>query len=300
MPKTVQNQLIGLSEAVAERVRVARPLVAGILASGHPMRSGALWRKNVVVGSEQAFPDIAEARVAWADGSTSAARVIGRDPGTNVIAFRLDSSSEPPIPSAAAPQPGALALALGADEGGVSVRVGVIHAVGPSWHSRAGGRIDRRISLDIAMTSREEGGPVLDAGGGLLGISTLGPRRRVLVIPRATVEGVLDQLLSKGRIERGWLGVALQPVLIPDALQTEAGQARGLMVMGVSKDGPAAQAHVQVGDILVAIGGEGVTTPAMVAQRLGPQSVGGTVELRLFRSGKPLALQAVVGVRPSQ
>jgi S1-C subfamily serine protease len=300
VPENAQNILTSLSNALAERVRLARPLVAGIVVPGRRMRSGTLWRKDVVVASEQVFPDVAEAQVALADGSSFTARVAGRDPGTNVIAFRLDGTLEPaPLP-AAEPQSGALAVALGADDSGAAVRFGVIHAVGPAWHSRAGGRIDHRITLDMAMTSQEEGGPVLDAGGGLLGISTLGPRRRVLVIPSATVEGVLDSLLAKGRVERGWLGVALQPVLIPEALQSEAGQARGLMVMGVSKDGPAAQADVQVGDILVAIGREGVTSPARVAQRLGPQSVGQAVELRLFRSGKPLLLQATVGVRPPQ
>jgi S1-C subfamily serine protease len=298
MSETVQNPLIGLSAALAERVRLARPLVAAIHPPGGRVRSGTLWRKDVVVASEQAFPDLTEARVSFADGSTAAAHLAGRDPGTNVIAFRLDGSPQPaPLP-AAEPEPGALVLALGASESGVSARLGVIHAVGPTWHSRAGGRIDRRIMLDVGFASREEGGPVLDSGGGLLGISALGPRRRVLVIPSTTVDAVLDPLLAKGQVERGWLGVALQPVLIPEALQSAAGQARGLMVMGLAKDGPAARAAVQVGDILVAIGGASITSPAVVAQRLGPESVGQAVELRLLRSGAPLALQATVGVRP--
>src|SRR4029077_19578066 len=129
----------------------------------------------------------------------------------------------------------------------------------------------------------------LDAAGGLLGISTLGPRRRVLVIPTATVEGVLEPLLSKGRVERGWLGLALQPVLVPEAMQVEAGQSRGLMIMGVAKGGPAAQAGVLVGDILVALRGEGVSRPAMVAQRLGPEVVEQPIDLRLLRAGKLLS-----------
>src|SRR5260370_40252023 len=117
--------------------------------------------------------------------------------------------------SARDPQHGRLALSLGAEDGGISVRQGVIHSVGPSWHSRAGGRIDRRITLDIGVTPREEGGPVLAPGSGLLGISTLGPRGRVLVIPAATVDAALDPLLSKGRVEGGWLGTALRPVRLP-------------------------------------------------------------------------------------
>jgi S1-C subfamily serine protease len=300
MADVAGNPLINLSEALAERVRLARPLVAGIAVPGHRMRSGTLWRKDVVVASEQRFPDVGDAKVTLADGSAFTAHVAGRDPGTNIVALRVDGTPDPaPLP-AGQPQPGGLALAIGADDSGIAVRLGIIHSVGPSWHSRAGGRIDRRITLDIGVTPREEGGPVLDPGGGLLGISTLGPRGRVLVIPAVTVEAVLDPLLSKGRVERGWLGLALQPVLVPEALQGEAGQSRGLMVMSVSKDGPGAQANLHAGDIVVKIGGESVTNPSAVAQYLGPDSVGKQVELRLIRADKPLSIRVTAGIRPSR
>lgn len=300
MADIAENPLINLSGALAERVRLARPLVAGIAVPGHRLRSGTLWRKDVVVASEQRFPDVGDAKVTLADGSAFTARVAGRDPGTNVVALRLDGTPDPAPLLAGEPQPGGLALALGANDAGVSVRLGVIHSVGPSWHSRAGGRIDRRITLDIGVMPREEGGPVLDPGGGLLGISTLGPRGRVLVIPASTVEAVLDPLLSKGRVERGWLGLALQPVLVPEALQAEARQSQGLMVMSVSKDGPGAQANLHAGDILVRIGGESVTSPTAVAQYLGPDSVGKQAELRLIRADKPLSIRVTVGIRPSR
>lgn len=294
----VQDLLTGMSNALAERARLARPSVVKISAQGHRARSGTLWRKDVVIAAEQGFPDVGEATVTLADGSTLAARIAGRDAATNVMALRLDGGPEMAPPPAAEPQPGTLVLAFGAAEEGVSVRLGVVHSVGSAWHSRAGGRIDRRIILDISLGHREEGGPVLDAGGGLLGMSTLGPRRSVLVIPSATVDGVIEPLLSTGRVERGWLGVALQPVLLPEALQTIAGQSRGLIIMGVSKDGPAARAKVQVGDILLSVGGESVARPITVAQRLGPDSVGQQIELRLIRAGTPQTLQATVGVRP--
>jgi len=300
MPDIVQDPLRGLSDAVVDRVRQAQPLVARIEVAGRPMRSGTLWRKDVVVAAEQAFPHVGEAMVVLGDGGSFAALLAGRDPGTNVVALKLDGTLDPAPLAAAEPHPGALALAFGADDAGVSVRLGVVHSVGPAWHSRAGGRVDRRIILDMTISGREEGGPVLDAGGGLLGISTLGPRRRVLVIPMTTVEGVLEALLNKGRVERGWLGLALQPVLVPEAMQAEAGQSRGLMIMGVAKDGPAALAGVLAGDILVIIGGESVSRPAMLAQRLGPQTVGQSIELRLLRAGKVVSLTATVAARPSE
>jgi S1-C subfamily serine protease len=299
MPDVVQDPLRGLSDALVERARRAQPWVARIEVEGRPVRSGTLWRKDVIVAAEQAFAHVDEAKVVLGDNSSFAAHLAGRDPGTNVVALKLDGSPDPGPVVAAEPHPGALALALGADGAGVSVRLGVIHTVGPAWHSRAGGRVDRRIVLDMTMTGREEGGPVFDAAGGLLGISTLGPRRRVLVIPTTTVESVLEPLLRKGRVERGWLGLALQPVLVPEAMQAAAGQSRGLMIMGVAKDGPAAQASVLAGDILLTISGESVSRPAMVAQRLGPEAVGEPSELRLLRAGTVLSLTAIVATRPT-
>src|SRR4051794_14872892 len=290
MTEAAKDMLSGFSNALAEQEQLARPLVVKISAQGHRVRSGVLWRNGVAVASEQGFPDVDEAMTTLGDGNAITARVAGRDPGTNVIALRFDSTLAPaPLP-AAEPRPGALVVAYGAAEEGVSLRLGVIHSVGPTWHSRAGGRIDRRILLDISLDRREEGGPVLDASGGLLGMSTLGPRGRVLVIPSATIESVIEPLLAKGRIERGWLGVALQPVLVPEALRSEAGQSHGLIIMGVSQDGPAALANVQVGDVLLSVGGERIASAAAVARRLGPEAVGQQIELRLIRAG---ALQTV-------
>jgi S1-C subfamily serine protease len=299
MPDSVQEPLRALSDALVERARRTQPLVACIEVSGHPRRSGILWRKDVVVAAEQGFAHADEARVFLGDGGSFVAQLAGRDAGTNVVVLRLDGTPDPEPMAAAEPHSGALALAYGADDAGVCVRLGVIHSVGPAWHSRAGGRIDRRIILDMRMSGREEGGPVLDAGGGLLGMSTLGPRRRVLVIPTTTVEGVLDPLLSEGRVERGWLGLALQPVLVPEELQREAGQSPGLMVMGTVREGPAARAGVLAGDILLTIGGISVSRPAMVAQRLGPEAVGQRIELRLLRAGKVLSLTPTVAARPT-
>jgi S1-C subfamily serine protease len=303
MSEKGQDILDQLSTALSGRVTAARGLVAGIAVRGHPLRSGTLWKEGVVVASEQGLPDSGEAEIALADGGKFAARIVGRDAGTNVAVLRFDGGPAPTPPALEGAQelsPGALVLALGADGAGVSARLGAVHAVGPAWHSRAGGRIDRRILIDIGLGGREEGGPVVDAAGRLLGISTLGPRRRVLVIPVATVERVLEPLLTQGRVERGWLGAAVQPVLVPEALQAEAGQSLGLIVIGVTKDGPAAQAGVLAGDILVGVDGAAVGSPAELAARLDEASVGTRVELRLIRAGALQSLGVTIGARPAR
>jgi S1-C subfamily serine protease len=302
MAEQNQDELTRFSVAVAERAAAARLLVAEVHVRGHTLRSGILWRKDVVVVSEQALPRAHEAEVVVGEGSNSAARVIGRDPGTNVAVLRLDGSPQPAWSDVAAPpKPGALVIALGADgAGGSAVRLGAVHSVGPAWHSRAGGRIDRRIWLDIWLGRSEEGGPVIDSTGALLGMSTFGPQRRVLVIPTTTIERVLEPLLTNGRVPRGWLGAAVQPVLVPEALRDEAGHSQGLIVISVTGDGPAALAGVLMGDILVALDGTALGGTPGLAELLGPERVGKQVELRLIRAGVVQSLNVTVGERASR
>jgi S1-C subfamily serine protease len=153
------------------------------------------------------------------------------------------------------------------------------------------------VILDLALGRAEEGGPVLDASGRLLGISTFGPRGRVLVIPAATIERVLPALLKDGRVARGWLGVGLQPVAVPDPLREQAGAPGGAMVMSIAPDGPAAKAGIVAGDIVLSVNG----TPAQRLRRIVAElsSIGSTAELRLIRGGMVLTVQATIEARPA-
>ena len=100
---------------------------------------------------------------------------------------------------------------------------------------------------------------MLSLAGGLIGMSTSGPRRRTIVIPAATLARVIDPLLAEGRIARGWLGIGLQPVIIPDSFRQTAERESGLMVVGLAGGGPAETAGILPGDIVLDIDG---TPPA--------------------------------------
>jgi S1-C subfamily serine protease len=110
----------------------------------------------------------------------------------------------------------------------------------------AGGTIDHRIVLDARLRPCRRGRSVSRADGGLIGVSARGVRRETLVIPAATVERAVVALLENGGIERGWLGLSLHPVALPEQLRPETGQHVGLMVMDVIADGPAAKSGVLV------------------------------------------------------
>jgi len=300
MKRNSGDALQAFSEALAARAAAARALVAEIRPKGGSFRSGTLWRSGIVVTSEQSLPKSDSYELMLPQGVRAEAALAGRDPGTNVAVLKCEGTGEHAPPVRGAVQTGAIALAFGADgRGGIAAHIGIVSAVGPEWRSRAGGRIDRRIELDIAVTSHDDGGPVLDASGELLGISTLGYRDTVLVIPAETVDRSVDALLVHGRVERGWLGVALQPVAIPDAWREAAEAKSGLMVMSTVAEGPAAGAGIQVGDILLKLDGASATRVRELAERLGTDSVGRAMDISVLRSGTLVPLRATIGARPA-
>jgi S1-C subfamily serine protease len=294
------DPLAQFSDALAARAELAKNAVVAIrLAYGRHI-TGMAWRSDIVVASEQSLPRKDDFEIVTAGGSVVAAKLAGRDPSTNVAILRLAQPVASPSITAGDARTGAVALAIGADgTGGASVRLGVVNLAGPEWHSSRGGLIDRRIVLDIRLAHREEGGPVFDATGNCLGMSTFGPRGQVIVIPTATIERVVPLLQKDGRIARGWLGVALQAVAVPDALRETADQSSGLMVMSVVEGGPAAQAGIVAGDIILSVDGTSTRRLRKVARHFGPDSIGRKADLRLIRSGAVITVQTTIAERPA-
>jgi S1-C subfamily serine protease len=286
------------SNALAARADAAKGTVVAIRLAHERHVTGMLWQSGIVVTSEQALPRKDEFELVAPGGSILKANIAGRDSSTNVAILKTAEQIAAPAIAAGEARTGAMALAIGADgAGGVSARLGLVNLAGPEWHSSRGGLIDRRIVLDVRLAHREEGGPVFDADGALLGTSTFGPRGQVIVIPTATIARVVPLLLKDGRIARGWLGVALQAVAVPDALRESAGQSSGLMVMSVVENGPAAQAGILAGDIILSVDGTAAHRFRKMARHFGADSIGRKAELRLIRSGAVMTVQATIAER---
>ena len=286
-----------LSRAVAATARGAAASVAGLEWGGHHHVSAVLWRPGVLVTSEQSLPDSDAYTAILPGGARVAATLAGRDPATNVAALTLESAAAA-LPPAEAGGVGELILALGSDGAGeATARMGAIEVLGPAWESQRGGRIDRLIRIGVRLGPAAEGGPVVSAEGGLLGMSTFGPRRDVLVIPAATVAGVLDQLLNTGRIARGWLGVGLHPVALPRDIAEREGVHGGLMVVNLAEGGPAASVLLP-GDILLELEGVVMATSRNVAAALGPETIGRAIGLKVLRAGALTMLHVTVAARP--
>ena len=283
--------LLSLSTGLAALVRNVAPSLVSI-ESTRSRLTGFSWRPGLIVAAENALPDDDEHSIVAHDGVSTPARVVGRDPSTDVALLRLERNDLPRAPSATGtPTIGALAIVAGAREGAATAAMGVVSFVGPQWRSLRGGLIDARIELDAALARSSEGGLALDPSGQALGMAVFGPRRRTLIIPMTTVDRVADVLATKGRIPRGYLGLSLQPVKL------DAGGI-GAMATSVDPKGPGAAAGVRQGDIIVAWNGEPIRGVHQLVRALGPDSVGASVRLTLRRGGEPIETTLTVGERP--
>jgi S1-C subfamily serine protease len=288
-----------LSDSLADRLAAAAGFVVAIR-TGHRDCSGILWRPDVVVTSEQVLPQGTGFTIAQA-GAEFPAALAGRDPGTNVAVLRLPRPLDGSVPTREPyPRTGSLTLIVGADNRGAPTgRLAMLHAAGPAWHSEARGRIDALLRLDTRLGT-DEGGPVLTLAGHLIGMSTAGPRRRALAIPAATIERVLDPLLSEGRIARGWLGVALQQVRVPERMRDAAGRDAGMMVIGLAHGSPAEQAGILPGDIVLEADGRRTGRTRGLASALTPESIGQPITLKLLRAGDIRLVTVTIGTQPAK
>jgi len=297
------NPLLALSHSLSGLAeRVANSLV-GVLSHGRLVACGFAWKANAAVTASDALEADEEISLLLADGRTVAATLAGRDPSTDVALLSVRDATLQPLQGAAAKgvRLGELVLALGRDREGVSANLGMVSTVGGPWQSLRGGSIDNLVRLDLRLEPRREGALVVDGDAASLGMAVLGPRRRPLVIPMATVERIAPRLLADGRIRRGYLGLGLQSLRLDEALaQAHAlPSRRGIMVVSLDPNGPARAAGVHVGDIIISLDGEAVPGVRSLYARLTPESVGRNAELRMVRAGQIATAKVTIGTSPT-
>ncbi len=288
-----ENPLIAFSDHAARLVAAAAGATVAVHA-GRARSSGIHWRSGVLVTAEEVLDADDDIRVTLPDGRQVPASLAGRDPTTDVAVLRFQPDGLPVAPTAdsGSLRAGHVVLGVGSRAGAPIAGLGMVAHVGGAWHSRRGGTIDTLLRLDLRLAADAEGGALVDTHGSVLGMVVSGPRGRVLAIPTATINRSVDQLLAKGYVGRGYLGAGLQPLRSP--------KQRGILVVSIDPEGPAARAGLLVGDIVTAWNAAPITRVREVIHRLGPDSVGQSVDLALSRGGAAAALKVVIGERPLQ
>jgi S1-C subfamily serine protease len=295
------NPLVAFSDHIAQLVERAAGSVVAVQSGGRWSSSGIHWRSGVIVTAEETLERDEDIKITLPGGRQVDATLAGRDPTTDVAVLRFQPDGLPIATTAdASLRSGQVALAVGNHEGTPLAALGVIALAGGAWHSRRGGTIDSLIRLDLSLHPAGEGGAMVDVQGHVAGMTVLGPRRRALAIPASTINQAVDQLLTRGHVFRGYLGAGLQPVRYGrNSKDTQpSGSGRGVLVVSIDPDGPAAHAGLLVGDIIVAWNAEQVDRVRDVMRFLGADSTGKTVDLGLIRGGTPTPLKVTLGERP--
>lgn len=288
------NEWAALSNDLAAAVERAGRSVVAVHARPRFSSSGVIWRPGVIVTAQHAIRREEEITITLPDGAGRPATLAGADAGMDLAVLRMSEPAGEAISQIAeGTKPGHLALAVGrSEDSGVNASLGIISAVSGPWRTWRGGQLDQYIRLDLTMYPMSSGGVVVDSAGGVIGVATSGLSRLAgLAIPAASINRVLDEILSRGRVARGYLGVGLQPVVVSD-------HQKGLIVLSAETGGPAANAGVLVGDILVSVNGKAVADTEDVQSAMEGTRPGESVEAGLLRGGADKRLTITVGERP--
>ena len=289
--------LLMFSNELAAAVEHAARAVVGVNGRRRFGSTGVHWRPGLVVTADHTVEMDEDVTISTGDGRTLAATVAGRDPAIDLAILRVDAAGLTVADIVATPpRVGHIVLAVGR---GPRASWGVISAVGDGARRRP--TAGELLSLDLTLYPGFSGGPLVDARGHVVGVTTSGAERHLQVaIPAATVDRMVDELLRRGHLPRAYFGVGTQQVQLGETLRARLAteQRTAVIVVDVQPESPAARAGLLVGDIIVALGGTPVGEPTDLRAVLRPQRVGETLAVSVVRGGEPRELRVAVGERP--
>jgi serine protease Do len=250
--------------------------------------------KGIIVTNNHVIEDADIVEVTFTDGTTLEAEIVGRDPATDLAVLRV--TPEAPLPAVSlgdsdAAQTGEWVLAIGNPFGlGGSVSAGIISAIDRDISS---GRYDQFIQTDAAINRGNSGGPLFNMDGAVIGVNSAilspsgGSVGIAFSIPSNLVTEIVDELLDKGHIERGWIGVSVQSVTRAVAESYGLSGAQGAIVFSVTEDGPADEAGLVAGDLIIEFDGEKISGSRNLTALAAKAKAGAEVDVLFIREGEP-------------
>ena len=295
-----EDQLVQWSDALADAVERASRWTVTVAARSRIAATGiTAGADGIVVTADHVIEREEDIEIGLGDDGPRPARLIGRDPSTDIAVVQVEGGDLPVVDWApeGSVRVGHFALAIGRPtSAGVQASFGVVSVIGGPWRRRRGGAVEGFVRTDTTFFPGFSGGPLVDTGGRAIGINSSRFRPgQGITIPAVTVQRVIQTLLRDGRIRRAYLGVGSQATALPAALREATdGHETALLIVSVDDESPAGRAGIMVGDLLIGIDGDSIAGAEDLQSALGSDRVGATVSIRLLRGGEPLELPATL------
>lgn len=284
------------SDALAAAVEKAGRSTVTVDARGRIPATGIVWSAaGEILTADHVVRKDDEIRVVLPDGTEHQAKLLGRDPSSDLALLKIDAAGLS-VPDFAEVKVGHLVLALGRPDDLQAALSNVVAVGGPV---RGGFRhLAAYIQTDVTMFPGFSGGPLVDVSGRVVGLNSSALARGAsIAVPVAAARAVADSLRQHGHIRRGYLGISSQPVPLTEAIAAQAGQPAGLMIINVEKDSPAEKGGLLQGDVLIGLNGQPVAEVEALQAALGPAAVGQPLTVRLVRGGQIVTVTVTVGER---
>ncbi len=248
--------------------------------------------------------DTAEVRTS--DDKTYSAKVVGRDPLSDLALIKVEGRKDFAYVELAdrLPRIGDWVLTVGNPFGlRGTITAGIVSA---RERNIGIGTDEDFIQIDAPINKGDSGGPSFDVDGKVIGVNSMifspsgGSAGVAFVIPADTVKTVIPQLKEKGRVTRGWIGAEVQSITpdIADSLGQD--NIRGAIVASVKRNGPAAKAGLTSGDVITSVGGQDIKNAHELTKKIQAASPGSSVQLSLLRQGKERSVSVTLGKMPDQ
>ncbi len=296
------NSLHNLSDALADAVETAAASIVRVEARRRMPATGIVWSEDgLILTAHHVVRRDDKIQIGFADGSSTQAQVVGRDPSTDLVLLKTEATSLVPLQNVTenSIRVGNFVLALGRPGSTVQATFGIVSAYGKGWRTPFGGQIDQYLQTDVLMYPGFSGGPLINVNGQLLGLNSSALLSGTsTAVPTTTLQRISQTLLTHGHMQRGYLGISTQCVRLPRELRDSLNQKTGLLVVSTEAGSPAEEGGLILGDTLVGVDDKQITTHEDLLAALAADLIGQKTPFTIIRGGEVRTINVKIGQRP--
>lgn len=303
MTSPIHSEWDTLSGEFAEAAEQVGKYVVAIQGGSRIGASGVIWRPGLAITASHNLRRTEDLEAIFFDRSRAKLTLLGRDSGTDIAVLRVDNSGSESAQRTAESKNvrvGQVVLAVGRSRfGDLAASAGIVARLGSEWQSWRGGAIDSLLRPDVTLYAGQAGSALIDSSCQVLGMNTPAlARAATITVPSKTIDRVVSEIVEHGGVFRPYLGIAMQPVSVPENLTAKLhGLKKALMIMQVEAESPSSQAGLMLGDLIVDINSRAISGIDDIQRVLRSARRGDVAEIGYVRAGHLASAKVKLGDR---